>query len=50
MGFNGYKRDGTPKWDLVSNVDVVGVEVRNVCFDALCLCLYCTVFAIYPQD
>ncbi|XP_042226224.1 lysophospholipid acyltransferase 1-like isoform X2 [Homarus americanus] len=26
MGFNGYNKDGSAKWDLVSNVDVVGVE------------------------
>ncbi|XP_069165540.1 lysophospholipid acyltransferase 6 isoform X2 [Procambarus clarkii] len=26
MGFNGYNKDGSAKWDLVSNVNVVGVE------------------------
>lgn len=28
MGFNGYNADGTAKWNLVSNVDILGVEVR----------------------
>lgn len=30
MGFNGYSADGTAKWNLVSNVDIIGVEVRHV--------------------
>lgn len=27
LGFNGYSADGTARWDLVSNVDVLGFEV-----------------------
>lgn len=27
LGFNGYTENGTPKWDLVSNVDILGFEV-----------------------
>ncbi|KAK7070259.1 Lysophospholipid acyltransferase 1 [Halocaridina rubra] len=26
MGFNGYDEHGCPKWDLVSNVNVLGIE------------------------
>ncbi|XP_071544242.1 lysophospholipid acyltransferase 6 isoform X2 [Panulirus ornatus] len=26
MGFNGYSKDGTARWDLVSNVNLIGVE------------------------
>ncbi|XP_063611150.1 lysophospholipid acyltransferase 6-like [Penaeus indicus] len=26
MGFNGYNADGQPQWNLVSNVDILGVE------------------------
>lgn len=27
LGFNGYDKDGSPKWDKVSNVDVFAFEV-----------------------
>ncbi|GBP41981.1 Lysophospholipid acyltransferase 1 [Eumeta japonica] len=30
MGFNGYDKDGKPKWDKMSNVDVFGFEVKDV--------------------
>ncbi|XP_026725019.1 lysophospholipid acyltransferase 1 [Trichoplusia ni] len=26
MGFNGYDKDGTPKWDKMSNIDIFGFE------------------------
>ncbi|XP_052250365.1 lysophospholipid acyltransferase 1-like isoform X2 [Dreissena polymorpha] len=26
LGFNGYDRDGRPRWDLVSNVHILGIE------------------------
>lgn len=28
IGFNGYDKNGEPKWDLASNVDVYGFEVN----------------------
>lgn len=28
FGFNGYDKNGEPKWDLASNVDVYGFEVN----------------------
>lgn len=28
MGFNGYSNDGHPKWDLMSNVDIIRFEVK----------------------
>lgn len=28
LGFNGYEDDGTPRWDLHSNIDIVGFEVK----------------------
>lgn len=27
LGFDGYQKDGSPKWDLISNVNVIGFEV-----------------------
>jgi hypothetical protein len=30
LGFNGYDADGTARWDLISNVDVVKFEVSTV--------------------
>ncbi|KAK4312918.1 hypothetical protein Pmani_015689 [Petrolisthes manimaculis] len=35
MGFNGYNKDGTPRWDLVSNVDVASVETSLSLRDTL---------------
>ena len=33
LGFNGYTAEGKPKWDLISNVDIIKFEVsRNVFF------------------
>uniref|UniRef100_A0A4P6D767 Putative membrane protein n=1 Tax=Rhodnius prolixus TaxID=13249 RepID=A0A4P6D767_RHOPR len=29
LGFNGYTENGTPKWDLVSNVDILGFEFSS---------------------
>ena len=28
LGFNGYFADGQTKWDLTTNVDIIGFEVR----------------------
>lgn len=28
LGFNGYEKDGNPKWDLISNINVISFEVR----------------------
>lgn len=28
LGFNGYTSDGEQKWDLISNVDILGFEVN----------------------
>jgi hypothetical protein len=30
LGFNGYDELGKPKWDLVSNVDIIEFEVRKL--------------------
>lgn len=30
LGFNGFSPDGSPRWDLISNVDVIRFEVRLV--------------------
>ena len=30
FGFNGYDSHGLPKWDLCTNVNILGIEVR--CF------------------
>lgn len=27
LGFNGYEKDGNPKWDLISNINVISFEV-----------------------
>ncbi|VDK46033.1 unnamed protein product [Anisakis simplex] len=29
FGFNGYDKNGKPRWDLMSNVDVIGVEMAT---------------------
>lgn len=29
LGFNGYEQDGNPKWDLISNINVIAFEVRS---------------------
>jgi len=28
LGFTGYDKDGSPKWDLISNINVLSFEVR----------------------
>lgn len=28
LGFNGYEKDGNPKWDLISNINVIAFEVK----------------------
>lgn len=35
MGFNGYDKDGQPKWDKMSNIDVFGFEVTDLFLFAL---------------
>lgn len=27
LGFNGYEKDGNPKWDLITNINVISFEV-----------------------
>ena len=27
FGFNGYNRDGSPRWDLISNLRITHIEV-----------------------
>lgn len=27
LGFNGFEKDGNPKWDLISNINVISFEV-----------------------
>lgn len=29
LGFNGYEKDGNPKWDLISNINVISFEVTS---------------------
>lgn len=29
LGFNGYEKDGNPKWDLISNINVISFEVSK---------------------
>lgn len=28
FGFNGYDSDGSPRWDLISNLRILNIEVR----------------------
>lgn len=28
LGFNGYEKDGNPKWDRITNINVISFEVR----------------------
>lgn len=30
LGFNGYAEDGSARWDLHSNIDILGFEVVNL--------------------
>lgn len=30
LGFSGYEKDGSPKWDLISNINVIGFEVSEI--------------------
>lgn len=30
FGFNGYDSDGSPRWDLISNLRILNIEVRTV--------------------
>lgn len=32
LGFNGYDENGKAKWDLVTNVNVLKLEVRSCLF------------------
>lgn len=32
LGFNGYDKNGNPKWDITQNVDIFGFEV---CFESV---------------
>lgn len=29
LGFNGYESDGNPKWNLITNINVISFEVRS---------------------
>jgi lysophospholipid acyltransferase 1/2 len=29
FGFNGFDRNGEPKWDLLTNVNIIELEVRK---------------------
>lgn len=29
LGFNGYEKDGNPKWDQISNINVISFEVSK---------------------
>ena len=31
LGFNGYDEKGEPRWDLVTNVNIIEFEVRPAC-------------------
>ena len=33
FGFNGYNKDGTPRWDLISNLRIMDIEVRQYCLE-----------------
>lgn len=35
LGFNGYDKDHQPKWDLISNVDIIKFEVRLILVDMM---------------
>lgn len=28
FGFNGYNKDGSPRWDLISNLRILDIEVK----------------------
>lgn len=30
LGFNGYESDGNPKWDMISNINVISFEVSSL--------------------
>lgn len=30
FGFNGYDEDGSPRWDLISNLRILNIEVRTI--------------------
>lgn len=38
LGFNGYEKDGNPKWDLISNINVISFEVNEIEFKYLKFC------------
>ncbi|XP_055320528.1 lysophospholipid acyltransferase 6 isoform X2 [Sitodiplosis mosellana] len=35
LGFNGYEKDGNPKWDLISNINVISFELATNMRDAI---------------
>lgn len=35
FGFSGYNKDGSPQWDLISNVRILGIEVRFFLWELL---------------
>lgn len=37
FGFNGYNKDGSPRWDLISNLRILDIEVRLFLQDILYL-------------
>lgn len=32
FGFNGYNKDGSPRWDLISNLRILDIEVKLLFF------------------
>lgn len=32
FGFNGYNKDGSPRWDLISNLRILDIEVKRLFF------------------
>lgn len=38
FGFNGYDSDGLPRWDLISNLRIMNIEVSQATINFLELC------------
>lgn len=38
FGFNGYDSDGLPRWDLISNLRIMNIEVSQATIHFLKLC------------
>lgn len=48
FGFNGYDSDGLPRWDLISNLRVMNIEVSQATVNFLELCQNESDFLINP--